>query len=181
VADASGERFAVTWWTEEPLTQYRLGVFSHSGRPITAFSLSDYAQVGGWLSDTLVAGNADVPPELLPTPEPGTYAINFVPVIIDLDTGEAHPLAGPFQEPPLGGRNFVQAVLRGPFARVVDTGSCLNVRAQPAMSGAVLACAADGALLRDTGETREVGDTTWQRVLTPAGVEGWASSQYLER
>jgi hypothetical protein len=180
VPDASGERLAVMWWTEQPITQYRLGIFSRDGHPIRAFSLSDYARVGGWLSDTLVAGNASVPLELLPTPEPGTYAINFLPTIFDLDTGEAHALAGPFREPPLSGRNYVRAVLRGPFARVVDTGSCLNVRAEPGMAAAVLACAADGVLLRDTGETREVDGVTWRRVVTPASVEGWTSSQYLE-
>jgi hypothetical protein len=136
--------------------------------------------VGGWLSDTLVAGNATVPQGLLPTPEPGRYVMNFVPVIIDLETGQTHPLAGPFHELPLSGRNYVRAVLHGPFARVVNTGSCLNVRAEPAMAAPVLACAADGALLQDTGETREADGATWRRVVMPAGVEGWASSQYLE-
>jgi len=36
-------------------------------------------------------------------------------------------------------------------------------------------------LLRDTGETRDADGGAWRRVLTPAGVEGWASAQYLER
>jgi len=133
-----------------------------------------------------VAGNVGVPSGLLPTPEPGHYAMNFVPAIFDLEAGEAHPLAGPFQELPLSGRNYIRAIVHGPFARVVDTGACLNVRAEPAMAepamaASVLACAADSVLLRDTGETREVEGTAWRRVVTPAGVEGWASSQYLER
>jgi len=179
-ADANSERFAVTWWTEA-LSQYRFGIFSPDGTPVSAYSLSGYARVGGWLSDTLVAGNVYVPWGLLPTLEPGGYAINFVPAILDLATGEAHPLAGAFHEPPLFGRNYIQAVLHGPFARVVNTGSCLNVRAEPGMSAAVLACAADGVLLRDTGEARQADGAIWQRVVTPAGVEGWASTQYLER
>jgi len=180
VAEPNGERFAVTWWTDWPSSQNRIGLFSPDGRPINAFSLSDSARVGGWLSDTLVAGNATVPQGLLPTPEPGRYVMNFVPVIIDLETGQTHPLAGPFHELPLSGRNYVRAVLHGPFARVVNTGSCLNVRAEPAMAAPVLACAADGALLQETGETREADGATWRRVVMPAGVEGWASSQYLE-
>jgi hypothetical protein len=49
------------------------------------------------------------------------------------------------------------------------------------MAAPVLACAADGVLLRDTSETREADGATWRRVVTPAGVEGWASSQFLER
>jgi hypothetical protein len=88
---------------------------------------------------------------------------------------------GPFHELPFSGRNYVRAVLHGPFARVVDTGSCLNVRAEPAIAAPVLACAADGVLLRDTGESREVDGASWRRVITPAGVEGWAQTQYLER
>jgi hypothetical protein len=181
VADATGRRFAATWWPESPSLPHLIGLFSRDGRPISAFSLSDSARVGGWLSDTLVAGNAAVPQGLLPTPEPDSYAMNFVPVIFDLETGEAHPLAGPFHEPPFFGRNYVRAVLRGPFARVVETGSCLNVRAEPGMNTAVLACAADSVLLSDTGETRQVDGATWRRVVTPGGVEGWAYEKYLER
>jgi hypothetical protein len=181
VADAGGERLAATWYTEGPPPRYLIGAFPSDGSPTSAFSLSDYVGVGGWLSDTLVAGNASVPPGLLPTPEPGGYLNNFVPVIIDLEDGEAHPMAGPFHELPLSGRNYIRAVLHGPFARVVNTGSCLNVRAAPGMAAPVLTCAADGVLLRDTSGTREVDGVTWRRVWTLAGSEGWASSQYLER
>src|SRR4030042_6082167 len=66
VPDASGKRLAVTWSTESPSSQRRIGLFSRDGGPITAFSLSDSARVGGWLSDTLVAGNVNVPWGLLP-------------------------------------------------------------------------------------------------------------------
>ena len=107
--------------------------------------------------------------------------MNFVPAVFDLETGEARPLAGPFHDLPLSGRNYVRAVLHGPFARVVDTGSCLNVRSEPSEAADALTCAADGVLLHDTGDTREVDGVTWRRVVTPAGVEGWANSQYLER
>ncbi|MDP2949338.1 MAG: hypothetical protein Q8P22_07355 [Chloroflexota bacterium] len=97
------------------------------------------------------------------------------------EAGQAYPLAQPFRERPFGGGcNYVQAVLRGPFARVVNTGACLNVGAAPGMATPVLACAADGVLLQDTGETREVDGVAWHRVVTPGGVEGWASTQYLE-
>jgi hypothetical protein len=44
-----------------------------------------------------------------------------------------------------------------------------------------LTCAADGVLLRDTADTREVDGVTWRRVATPAGVEGWASEEFLNR
>jgi hypothetical protein len=180
VPDSDGERFAVTW-SDPASPESRVGIFSPDGRAVSAFSLSDAVDLGEWLNDTLIVGNAGVPSGLLPTQEPGSYMNNFVPVILDLESGEARPLAGPFHEPPLVGRNYVRAVLRGPFARVVDTDSCLNVRAEPAMSGTVLACAADGVLLQDTGETRDVEGASWHRVVIPVGVEGWASEEFLER
>ena len=68
------------------------------------------------------------------------------------------------------------------FARVVNTdGTCLNIRAEPGSAGQVLACEADGMLLRDLGQTAKADAVMWLRVATPAGVEGWASTQYLER
>ena len=107
--------------------------------------------------------------------------MDFLPAITDIDAAEAHLLASPFNQPPFGGRDLIRAVVRGPFARVVNTGSCLNVRAEPAMTASALTCAADGVLLRDTGETQEIDGVAWLRVVTSAGAEGWASSQYLER
>jgi hypothetical protein len=170
VPDASGERLAVG-------SLKLIGVFSHDGRPISLFSLMNGA-VGAWLSDTLVVGKAYVPGELLPTPEQGFVVL---PTIFDLESGEAHPILHPFLDQPLRHSYIVRAVQRGPFARVVNTGGCLNVRQDPGATAATLACAADGVLLRDTGETREVDGGVWVRVVTPAGVEGWASAQYLER
>ena len=170
VPDASGERLAVAWLRG-------VGVFSRDGRPISAFSSSPSPEVAGWLSDTLVAGNVAVPGELLPTPERGSV---IMPAIFDLEAGEAHPILHPFFEPPRFSY-LVRAVLRGPFARVVNTGSCLNIRSDPSADADALTCAADDVLLRDTGETREADGATWRRVVTPTGVEGWADSQYLER
>ncbi len=171
VPDASGQRLAVAWLRG-------IGVFSRDGRPISLFSSSPSNEVAGWLSDTLVAGNVWVPGELLPTPERGTA---ILPAVIDLEAGEAHPIQHPFLDQPRRFSYIVRAVLRGPFVRVVDTGSCLNVRSEPSEAADALTCAADGVLLRDTGETREAEGATWRRVVTPAGIDGWANSQYLER
>jgi hypothetical protein len=120
----------------------------------------------------------------LTTPAAGPQAnvVGYVPALVDLEEGSIQPIAGLFAAPNSpSGRNHVVAVMHGPFARVVYTGSCLNIRAEPAADATVLDCAADSVLLRDTGETRLVGDVTWLRVTTPSGVEGWASTQYLER
>jgi hypothetical protein len=171
VPDASGQRLAVA-------SIKRLGVFSLDGRPITAFSSSYAPELAGWLSDTLVVGSIGAPGELLPTPGPGPV---IVPAIFDLEAGEAHPILHPFLDQPRRFSYIVRAVLHGPFARVVNTGGCLDVRQEPSAAAAVLACAADGVLLRDTGETREADGATWARVVTPAGVGGWASDEYLER
>jgi hypothetical protein len=68
------------------------------------------------------------------------------------------------------------------YARIVNTeGDCLNIRAQPGPSGQVLACEAEGVMLEDLLEGVYLGGITWERVRTPAGIEGWASEQYLER
>lgn len=107
-----------------------------------------------------------------------------LPALVDLAAGEYHPIPGPFvssdrlNRRPTG-RTLVRAIQTGPFARVVNTGSCLNVRTEPSLTSTVLACAADGVLLRDTGEAAD--GAAWLRVTTPTGVAGWASTHYLER
>ena len=109
-----------------------------------------------------------------------------IPALLDMESGEYRVIVDPFSssESPYNwpyGRSLVDAVQTGPFARVVDTGLCLNVRAEPSLAARALDCMADGVLLRDLGEMREAEGVTWVRVSTPAGVEGWASAKYLER
>jgi hypothetical protein len=102
------------------------------------------------------------------------------PALIDLEAGLIHPFRTLF-EPPNDIVNNILAAQQGPFARVVNTeGTCLNIRAEPG-AGQVLDCAAEGVLLRDLGQTADVQGITWLRVTTPAGIEGWASGEYLER
>jgi hypothetical protein len=100
---------------------------------------------------------------------------------MDLDAGTIHPIPQPFVDQKIFGRNRVVAVQHGPFARVVSTGDCLNVRAEPSARAEILRCYVDGVLLQDLGETREADGTTWARVKAPGGLEGWASVAYLER
>lgn len=73
------------------------------------------------------------------------------------------------------------AILQGPFLRVVGVGAdCLPIRAEAAPDAPETACAAERVLLTDQGEAVELEGTTWHRVRTPAGIEGWADGRYLE-
>lgn len=183
--DPTGARFALQWVLDNagsPSYQVRqyLGIFRTDGRPDQAFSPSELLFVGSWSGPGLLLGNTGISPSQLSTPIPEFFP-GILPALIDLDAGFIHPITDPFLAPDWkGGRSLVRAVLPGPFARVMGTGSCLNVRAEPGIAAEVLACAADGVLLRDMGETQEIDGMTWLRVVTPAGAEGWASRQYLQ-
>lgn len=76
---------------------------------------------------------------------------------------------------------FIHPIVPSGFARVVNTGSCLNVRLSPGTNAAILVCLSDGTLMRDTGETRNVGPDVWLRVITPNGAEGWVITTFLKR
>ena len=107
-----------------------------------------------------------------------------VPAFLDLDSGRYRVVAEPFATAdfqPVSGRHILHAVQIGPFARVVNTGSCLRVRAEPSLSSQTLDCLADGVLLQASGEARDADSITWLRVMTPGGVQGWASTVFLER
>jgi hypothetical protein len=183
--DPTGARFALEWVLDNPdspnyqARQY-LGIFRSDGRLDQAFSPSELVFVGPWSGLDVLLGNISISPSQLSTPVPESFP-GVLPALIDLDAGLIHPITDPFLGPDWeGGRSLVRAVLPGPFSRVVGTGDCLNVREEPGLSTEIVACAADGVLLHDTGETREVDGAIWLRVLTPAGLGGWASRQYLQ-
>jgi hypothetical protein len=117
-------------------------------------------------------------------PEDADYG-SPIPAILDLSAGIYNLIPGPFESNQPGysslGRTAVHAVQVGPFARVTGTGSCLNVRAEPSLSGQVLTCMSDGVLLQDMEDARDADGQTWVRVMTPGHMQGWASAGYLER
>jgi hypothetical protein len=157
-----------------------ISLITPSGEPEVNFSLPGYVRLGGMLSRSKVFANVTVD-DLIHRELPSPF-VAWLPAVVDLEAGTVHPITGPFLEPPLlNGRNQIVAVQQGPFACVINTeGTCLNIRAEPG-AGQALDCAADGVLLRDLGETADVSGVAWLRVATPAGLEGWASTQYLER
>jgi len=154
------------------------------------------AVVAGFLGVMYVRFSGDTVPA---PPTPGPYAagqpmcVVFRPVSSEEQAGEADQPAicggigfdferGIFLPTPPVVTPAPVTVQLERFVRVVNTeGTCLNIRAEPGSAGQVLACEADGVMLRDLGLTAEAEGVMWLRVLTPAGIEGWASTQYLER
>ena len=101
--------------------------------------------------------------------------------IIDPETGERGVIELPPADVPRAedGHLFL-AVQHGPFLRVVDVADCLPVLADHSLDAEELACAAERVLLTDLGEASEVDGTSWHRVRTPSGIEGWADGRWLE-
>ena len=65
-----------------------------------------------------------------------------------------------------------------PDAAVIN---CLPIRTGASLDAAELDCMAEGVLLQDQGGDVITDDgVTWLKVRTPAGIEGWSSSRYLE-
>ncbi len=68
-----------------------------------------------------------------------------------------------------------------PQARVVNTGGVgVNVRLKPSTSAQIAGIAAEGDLVELLGETSQDETFTWEHIRTPAGVEGWVVTVFLE-
>lgn len=174
--DPTGGRYALAWIEAVPnqrASQFFIGLAGAQGQLLQRFSAPQFSRLGAWLDGSRVLGNYG-----LPFPGAPQGVVTNTPSIFDLAAGTVHGL--PEAVLHFGARNYVRAVIQGPFARVVNTGSCLRIRDEP-VTGQSVACEADGVLLRDLGESRQVASESWLRVATPAGVEGWASVAYLER
>jgi hypothetical protein len=117
-------------------------------------------------------------------PTPGPYAGQPTCVVFRPISGDTSaPLAScggidaAFDATP-----FVLPTAVPQFLAVRNTeGDCLNIRAEPGSAGRVLACEAEGVMLGDLLERLVVEGVPWARVRTSTGIEGWASTQYLER
>lgn len=154
----------------------------------TEFLLLAAAPAAGAIPPGMFVGNIGVREDQLQAPLPsGRFFLGILPALIDTNLGVVHAITDPFlREDWTGGRSIVQAVQAGTLLRVVNTGSCLNIRAGPDPAALVLDCMADGVLLRQgIGNGQYPGgvydDGGWYSVITPAGAEGFASGAYLER
>jgi hypothetical protein len=185
-SDPEGGRLALGMYvtaSDSPVAQRNLVVAPLDGSSVVLYAFDSRVRLGPWLNSSLIVGNVDYAPDLLQGLEPTRY-LGTIPVLFDLETGNIHAIPHPFfdQSFPIPNiLNAIVAVQHGPFARVDIPGSCLRVRAEPGLEGEILDCVADGVLLRDTGEVRTLEDGDWLRVVTPVGLEGWSSVDYLER
>jgi hypothetical protein len=183
ISTPKGLRFQVGW-LEASGDQYvgfldlSTGRFDAIYRLQTANGL-EFTFVAGWLSATIAIGRASFSAaDYVDGSTDPTF--RGIPAVIDFENGVVSPIAD--FVPKLAGKSggpVPRHIAVGPFARVSMTEDCLNVRATPSTTGAVLSCYADGVLLplRDDGATSD-GDE-WLAVRTPDGREGWAAARYL--
>ena len=108
--------------------------------------------------------------------------LTAIPVLLDPDRAEFYPIVHPFidDDALINQRNNVLAAVEGPFARVVNTGSCLNLRTSPGLDATKTACLADGVLLRHESVVVTNQDVEWHQVTAPDGTQGWAATEFLE-
>jgi hypothetical protein len=187
-----GERLLVDWTDRVSDVELRCyaSIVSRAGqlpRIERTFAADGFCgQPGSWLdADTVVATYyfrmVDLPS---PAGSPDSRGTRLLPAVIDLKTRTIHPILEPFTStsPYVNGRNTVLAVVQGPFARVANTGSCLNLRTEPRADAPVLACAADNVLLRLLGRDETSADgQAWTLVAMPDGEDGWVSPDFIAR
>jgi hypothetical protein len=184
-SDGAGP-FPLTWrWDShdpEPLTRHFVSLVSPEGVLLQTYETSrDSNQMltAMWAPDgrvlvTMVVGSRHI------IGAPDDY-VGLLPALLDLDSGQYVTVKEPFLEDDFGpGRDIIHAVQTGPFARVVNTGSCLNIRESPDLHSTILTCAADGVLLRTSASPYTVGDTSWVFVTAPDGTSGAAATEFLE-
>jgi hypothetical protein len=118
--------------------------------------------------------------------QPVSDYFGIVPAQIDYGGLTVRAIASPFLDEAFvlpNARNRVIAVQRGPFARVVGTGSCLNVRESYALTSAVVECVANGVLLQHQDALVPNSDAdgySWLEVFTPSGTHGFVVTDYVE-
>jgi len=145
--------------------------FSPDARVGDGFPLADhqYLTVAPFLQDSDRAAGQ---------PYSGGFLHPLIPTIVDMETGEVHSIADTWEGSQALSARGVLSLRTGSFALVTGTGSCLNVRAEPSVSAEILACAADNVLLTIV-EPHQPGPD-WLHVITPGGVEGFVSRDYVE-
>ncbi len=186
ISTPNGLRFQVGWMEASGdnylgFLDVATGEFDGVYRLQTANRL-EFMFVAGWISRTVAVGRASFrAADYLEGSADETF--RGIPAVIDFGTGVVSPIAD--FVPKLAGKSggpVPRHIAVGPFARVSTPEDCLNVRASPSTTGAVLNCYADGVLvpLRDAAANAANSDgDQWLAVRTTDGREGWAAARYL--
>lgn len=135
---------------------------------------------GEWMTGNLLVGNTTLPARALSRCGAFEGFPFGVPVVVDLASGQAHPIVPLMPRYAKGDRTRILAAVPGPWLKVTGAGDCLNVRTAPSTTAQSLGCLKVGVLLRDRGENRSAEGTTWIAVSGPGVAEGWASADYLD-
>ena len=136
------DELTVTWYGDGP--ESLLAFMSPSDgavRAVYQWHRDDgvsWVQVTHWLSATVAIGSARFRASDF-APDTSADHVRGLPAIIDFAAGTVSPIEEflPFVTSKPGGPVPVAAGL-GLFARVVESGTCLNVRAQPAADAAIV-------------------------------------------
>lgn len=169
-------------YTAQARERIYTGIVERDGTVVREFfSAGGFTAPNVMLDERTGIGNATVTEAELGGRAPSPF-VELLPALINTDVGSVVPLAPPFLDGHFrNGRNIVRAAVRGAFARVVNTASCLNLRERPDPAAPVVACAAGGVLGRVQAVAQIEQQGPWYNLRLPDGREGWASGEFLEQ
>lgn len=185
-ARAGGQLYgAWTYVLDRPADPHPASVYfgraDAAGKPLALFRLGPAVPVASWLGPFLAGPGLVISNGEVEVSAGSPRPFDVPAVLIDLATGTVSPLREFDQFMNANQQPIVRGTVVAKVARVVTGGDCLNVRESASSSAPAIACYHDGVLLFERGEAVTVGGASWVPVTTPAGKEGWASAQFLER
>jgi hypothetical protein len=115
-----------------------------------------------------------------PDPTPRAPAVEAA--IVDLQFATIHPIPELSQDLSGNSHPFLDAIVSNvPYMTVNTPGDCLNLRAGPSATAAVVTCVADRVLVRQNGNVETAEGTSWQPVTLWDGRAGWVAAEFLLR
>lgn len=183
-SDPAGARFVTSLSLPAAEHATTISGFVRDGQLAEVFT-GPQVQVGDWLDDGRAVGNVVIQRHAVPAVGPATDEQWYsIPALIDFGAGTITPLEIDgllFESETYRGRNTVIAAAEGRWVEVAGGDECVRLRARPALDGEVIGCYADGVLFDGGEETTEADGVTWAYYRAPDGLEGWASTEFLNR